>query len=209
MRGGKIAGEVYHWEILPRAGVGDLKFGATQSSVDSHARAYGNIVRSGSDRIPDSILQDTLAQFGDSLSESEKQELIELYSASGPDSTSITEVRGDRGLVLRYEKDRLVEIILSVDHKLANLGGVDVFAHPSERVLSQAEQMNGVPGRYSGTSAIFDSIGIVFEGFCVTNKGSKPKPLNGRDDRFMSRTIGVFEKIDDPQMQGFERFSWI
>lgn len=209
MRGCQMAGAINHWEILPRVGVGDLKFGATQSAAESHAGAYGKVVRSGSDRIPDSILQDTLAQFGDSLSESEKQELIKLYSASGPDSTSITEVRGDHGLVLRYEKDRLVEIILSVDHKLANLEGVDVFARPSERVLSQAEQMNGVPGRYSGNSAIFDSIGIVFEGFCVTNKGLKPKPLNGRDDRFTSRTIGVFEKIDDSQMQGFERFSWI
>ncbi|MBB5574613.1 MULTISPECIES: hypothetical protein [Rhizobium] len=131
-----MADAVYHWQIIPRAGIGELKFGMPQPETDKYAGVYGKVLRSGSDRIPDSILQDTLAQFGNSLSEIEKQALLELYSEASPDSTSVTEVRENHGLVLRYEKDRLVEIILSIDHKLANLDAKGVFVLPPEQVLA-------------------------------------------------------------------------
>ncbi|ASY66747.1 hypothetical protein SJ05684_b57650 (plasmid) [Sinorhizobium sojae CCBAU 05684] len=99
-----MASEKEYWEILPQAGLGQLKFGDPKAAVDALEDIYGAVTRQASDRIPDSTLQDTLAQFGSDLSDEEKQALLALYAESGPDASSITEVRGDHGLVLRYEQ---------------------------------------------------------------------------------------------------------
>ncbi len=74
------------------------------------SRAGGRAVRyirrchrtGGNDRVPDDLLRDTLEKFGDAMSEEEKQALITVYAESGPSADSVTETRGNPGLVLGY-----------------------------------------------------------------------------------------------------------
>jgi hypothetical protein len=197
-----------NWEILARSGLGQLKFGDSRAAVDALEDVYGAVTRQASDRIPDSTLQDTLAQFGSDLIDEEKQALLALYAESGPDASSVTEVHGDHGLVLRYEQDRLVEITLSTDHSLSNLSGKNVFLLSAREVLATAESLNKTPGLYHGATAAFPSLGLIFEGFSLTGRQSAPKLLDSSDERFIGRSIGVFERIA-LDGDGFRAFSWL
>lgn len=201
-------GRTEYWRISPRSGLGQLRFGEPKAAADTREGIYGAVTRQASDRIPDYTLQDTLAQFGSDLSDEEKQALLALYAESGPDASSVTEVRGDHGLVLRYEQDRLVEITLSPDHSLANLAGKGVFLLPAKDVLATAESLNKTPGFYHGTTAAFLSLGLIFEGFCLTGRQSAPKLLDSSDDRFTGRSIGIFERMALAG-EGFRTFSWL
>lgn len=179
----------------------------TKAFVEEHRDIYGKLVREMSDRIPDSILQDTIAQFGGDLSEEQKEQLLAVYAQSGPDETSTTQVRGDHGLVLRFEKDRLIEITLSPEHEAATLQHRHVFRHPVADVLLQAELMNGAPGLYRDATALFETLSLTFDGFCIAGSQGV-RELNERDDRFRSRTVGVFEKLA-ADTSGYRPFSWL
>jgi hypothetical protein len=163
-------GRTEYLRISPRSGLGRLRFGELKAAADTREGIYGAVTRQASDRIPDSTLQDTLAQFGSDLSDEEKQALLALYAESGPDASSVTEVRGDHGLVLRYEQDRLVEITLSPDHSLANLAGKGVFLLPAKDVAT-AESLSKIPGLYHGTTAAFLNLGLIFRGI-LSNRSS-------------------------------------
>ncbi|MFH5210281.1 hypothetical protein ACHIPZ_19030 [Antrihabitans sp. NCIMB 15449] len=99
------------WTVSPREGLGKLKFGMTPAQVDALSDTYGAVTGRRQNAIPDPILRDTLEKFGDAMSEEEKQALIEVYAQNAPPSDSVTETRGNPGLVLRYEADKLAEIM--------------------------------------------------------------------------------------------------
>lgn len=64
------------WTIRPREGLGRLEFGMSPAQVDSLSATYGTITGRGADRIADDILRETLAMFGDAMSDDEKQALL-------------------------------------------------------------------------------------------------------------------------------------
>jgi len=97
------------WTIRPREGLGRLEFGMPAALVDSLSATYGTITGRGADRVADDMLRETLAMFGDAMSDAEKQAFIAEYADNGPPADSVTETRG--ALVLRYEADRLCEIM--------------------------------------------------------------------------------------------------
>jgi hypothetical protein len=107
-----------NWRLDPRIGLGQLKFGMQPQQVDALASIYGSSKSRMDDRIPDDILQSTLADLGEGLTDEEKQEIIAAYQAAGPSATSQTEIRGEvEYLVLGYEDGRLVEILADTSTK--------------------------------------------------------------------------------------------
>ena len=177
------------WSILPKAGLGALRFGAKSSDIDKLKSVYGAIVNRRADRIPDAILQETLAQFGGALSEKEKQEMLQMYAQHGPSASSVSEVRGKAGLSLTYEAEGLVAIMLNRRHQRATLAGERVFALSARDVLVSAERLNNAPGRYRATQAAFDNIALSLDGFSVAEQGRSVEIMPGSNERFVERTI--------------------
>lgn len=137
--------------IRPGEGLGRLRFGMSPAQVDALSDAYGSAKGRRNGRIPDPVLRETLERFGEGMSEEEKQDLIAVYAESGPSADSVTETRGDPGLVLGYRGDRLVEIMSAERHRPLFLDGTDVLSLGTPDALALLERLNGGPGRYDGT----------------------------------------------------------
>ncbi|MGV0810217.1 hypothetical protein [Mycolicibacterium setense] len=177
------------WTVFPCEGMGKLKFGMSPAQVDALSDSYGAVTGRGNDRVSDDLLRDTLEKFGDAMSEEEKQALIAVYAESGPSADSVTEIRGNPGLVLRYQDDRLVEIMSAKEQRPLFLDGSDIFALRDLEPLALLERLNGGPGRYADTEAAFDKLAISVDGFCVTDPAAGVRPLDEVDERFEGRTV--------------------
>lgn len=179
------------WTIRPREGLGRLEFGMSPTQVDELSEAYGTVTGRAADRISDDFLHETLKMFGDSMSDVEKQALIAEYADSGPPADSVTETRGD--LVLRYQADRLCEIMPAGQRHPLFLAGRNLFALQSLETLGLLEGLNGSPGRYADTEAAFDNLAISVSGFSVRESNSVVLALKGSDERFLERTVTLRE----------------
>ncbi|MGU3651775.1 hypothetical protein [Mycolicibacterium sp. A43C] len=175
------------WTVHPRSGLGRLEFGMSPAQVDALSATYGVITGRGADRVADDMLRETLAMFGDALSEDEKQAFIAEYTGSGPSADSVTETRGD--LVLRYEADRLCEIMPAHPRRPLFLDGSDLFALAGLDALRLLERCNQAPGRYADTAAAFDHIAISVDGFSVHESAAGVLALDDSDERFRARTV--------------------
>ncbi|MET4428843.1 hypothetical protein [Mycolicibacterium sp. 624] len=179
------------WTIRPREGLGRLKFGMSPAQVDSLSATYGTITGRGADRIADDMLRETLEMFGDAMSDDEKQALIAEYADTGPPADSVTEIRGD--LVLRYESDRLCEIMPASPRHPLFLASRNVFALRGLEPLELLERLNKSPGRYADTEAVFDNLAIAVNGFSVSNSTTGVLTLDDSDERFQERTATLRE----------------
>lgn len=177
------------WTVFPGKGLGKLKFGMSPAQVDVLSDIYGAVTGRRNDSIPDDILRDTLEKFGDGMSEEEKQALIAAYAESGPSDDRVTETRGEPGLVLQYEADRLVEIMPAIRQRPLFLDGKDIFSLGSLEALALLERLNGGPGRYASTEAAFDKLAISTDGFCVTDATASVRTLDETDEQFRGRTV--------------------
>jgi hypothetical protein len=177
------------WTIVPRGGLGRLVFGMTPAQVDALAGTYGAITGRGSDAVPDDILRETLEMFGGAMSDEEKQVLREAYAEFAPSADRVTETRGEPGLVLRYEADRLVEVMPAVGQGPLLLDGVDLLAMTGQEAMASMERLNGGPGRFAGTEAAFDVLAISTDGFSVVDASSRVRTLDRTDERFRARTV--------------------
>lgn len=81
------------WTIRPRVGLGRIEFGMSPAQVDALSATYGVISGRGADRVADDVLRETLAMFGDAMSEDE-QAFIAEYTGSGPSADSVTRNAG-------------------------------------------------------------------------------------------------------------------
>ncbi|WP_304107089.1 hypothetical protein [Mycolicibacterium bacteremicum] len=159
------------------------------AQVDAVAAGYGDVTARMDDTIPDDVLRDTLEKFGDGLSDAEKQELIAAYAdAAVATDGMVTETRGEPGLVLRYQHDRLVEIMPAIGQRPLLIAGTDLFSLDGLQALILLERSNGGPGRYAATEAAFDGLAISTDGFCVTDPAGV-RVLDGSDERFRHRTV--------------------
>jgi hypothetical protein len=179
------------WTVFPCEGLGKLKFGMSPTQVDALSDTYGAITGRCNDRIPDDILRDTLETFGGGMSNEEKHALIAVYAESGPSADSVTETRGNPGLILRYKADRLVEIMPAEKQRPLFLDGKDIFALRDLEPLALLERLNEGPGRYSDTGAAFDHLAISVDGFCVTDPATGVRILDEADERFQRRTVAL------------------
>jgi hypothetical protein len=177
------------WTVVPREGLGKLRFDMSPLQVDALSDIYGAASGRVNDRIPDDILRDTLEKFGNGMSVEEKQALIAMYAESGSSADSTTETRGDPGLVLRYKADRLVEIMPAQKHRPLFFDGEDILALSALEVLTLLERLNGGPGRYASIAAAFDKLAISLDGFCVTELATGVRTLDEADERFQERTV--------------------
>jgi hypothetical protein len=183
-----------NWQVKVKIGLGQLRFGDSQDNVDKFSGIYGASIRRGADRIPDTIMQDTLSQFGEGLSEEEKQQILDLYAEHGPSESSVTEVRGDQGLILTYEADRLVAVMIGRGHAEANIDGQQIFLMNGRDMLALAESLNKEPGRYRSTQAAFDNIALSLDGFSFVDKQGAVQLMAETDERFEGRTLEIREK---------------
>lgn len=179
------------WTVLPGQGLGKLRFGMSPTQVDALSETYGALTGRVDDRIPDDILRDTLEKFGDAMSDEEKQALIAVYEENAPSADSVTETRGDSGLVLGYRADRLVEIMPAKKQGPLFLDGKDVLSLSGLETLALLERLNGGPGRYASTAAAFDTLAISADGFCVTDEAAGVRTLDETDERFQGRTVAL------------------
>ncbi|WP_421988837.1 hypothetical protein [Roseococcus sp.] len=179
------------WTVFPCKGLGKLKFGMSPAQVDALSDTYGAVTGRGNNRAPDDILRDTLEKFGGAMSEEEKQTLIAVYAESGPSADSVTETRGNPGLVLGYVADRLVEIMPAKKQRPLLLDGKDMLSLSALEALVLLERLNGGPGRYANTGAAFDKLAISVEGVCVTDRVAGVRALDEADERFQGRTVSL------------------
>lgn len=187
------------WTICPREGLGRLEFGMSPAQVDSLSATYGTITGRGADRVADDLLRETLAMFGDAMSDDEKRAFIAEYAGNGPPADSVTETRGD--LVLRYEADRLCEIMPAGPRHPLFLDGRDVFALRGVAPLELLERLNASPGRYADTEAAFDNLAISVNGFSVSDSTAGVLALDDSDERFRERTVTLREDPYLPEQQ--------
>ncbi len=166
--GGKMAPQIWH--------VGSVKSFLTEWEPASGIESPSGLVAPGTLR-------------GDAMSEEEKQALIAAYAESGPSADSVTETRGNPGLVLGYRADRLVEIMPAKNQRPLVIDGKDILSLSGLESLALLERLNGGPGRYSGTEAAFDNLAISANGFCVTDPAAEVRVLDDSDERFAGRTV--------------------
>jgi hypothetical protein len=140
-----------------------------------------------------------LAMFGDAMSDDKKRAFIAEYAGNGPPADSVTETRGD--LVLRYEADRLCEIMPAGPRHPLFLDGRDVFALRGVAPLELLERLNASPGRYSDTEAAFDNLAISVNGFSVSDSTAGVLALDDSDERFRERTVTLREDPYLPQQE--------
>lgn len=177
------------WTISPREGLGKLRFGMSPTQVDALSAIYGVATGRRNDRIPDDILLDTLATFGDAMSDEDKQALLAVYAELSPATDSTSETRGTSGLILRYQTDQLVEIMPDNAQRPLFLDGADMFSLHGSDALALLERRNGGPGRYADTEAAFDTLAVSVAGFCVTDPGAGVLMLDDSDERFAARSV--------------------
>lgn len=177
------------WTVRPRMGLGKLEFGMSPAQVDALSDAYGAVTGRGSAAAPDDVLHETLEKFGGAMSEDEKQEFLALYAQMGPSADSVTETRGDPGLVLSYSADRLVEIMPARGQRPLFLDGQDLLSLGARETLALLERLNGGPGRYAGTEAAFDELAISVDGFTITDPSIGVLMLDEADERSQGRTV--------------------
>lgn len=187
------------WTIRPRQGVGRLEFGMSAAQVDALSDVYGTVTSRGDVRVTDALLRETLDMFGDAMSAEEQEALIAVYADLGPAADAVSETRGDPGLVLGYQADRLAQIMPAIGHRPLLLDGRDVFALNAAQALQLLEDFNGGPGRYAGTEAAFDNLAISVEGFSIVQGDGGVRPLDTTDARFQQRTVTVRERPYLPQ----------
>ncbi|MGU3502823.1 hypothetical protein [Mycobacterium sp. C31M] len=177
------------WTVRPRKGLGKLLFGMSPAEVDALSDTYGAVTGRMSDAISEDILLDTLEKFGDALSEQEKQALIAAHAEVSPAlAGSVTETRGEPGLILRYDDDRLIEIMPARGQRPLFIDGVDWFSLGAREALTLLERLNGAPGRYTGLEAAFDNLAVSVDGCSVTD-ATGVHPLGESDERFQERTV--------------------
>jgi hypothetical protein len=174
------------------------------AQVDSLSATYGTVTGRGADRVADDLLRETLAMFGDAMSDDEKQAFIAEYADNGPAADGVTETRGD--LVLRYEADRLCEIMPAGPRHPLFLDGSDVFALRGVAPLELLERLNASPGRYSDTEAAFDNLAISVNGFSVSDSTAGVLALDDSDERFRERTVTLRE---DPYLPEHEMHRYV
>ena len=195
------------WTIRPREGLGRLEFGMSPAQVDLLSATYGTITGRGADRVADDLLRETLAMFGDAMSDDEKQAFIAEYADNGPPADSVTETRGV--LVLRYDADRLCEIMPAGPRHPLFLDGKDVFALRGLAPLQLLEQLNEGPGRFADTEAAFDNLAISVNGFSVSDSATGVLALDDSDERFQERTATLREVpyLPEQEMQRYVKYS--
>lgn len=191
------------WTIRPREGLGRLEFGMSPTQVDELSATYGTVTGRAADRIPADFLHETLKMFGDAMSDDEKQALTAEYADNGPPADSVTETRGD--LVLRYEADRLCEIMAATPRQPLFLAGRNLFALQGLEHLALLEGLNESPGRYADTEAAFDNLAISVSGFSVRDSNSGVLVLKDSDARFLERTVTLREVPYAPE-EGLHRY---
>ncbi|MEH3130215.1 MAG: hypothetical protein PGN27_09690 [Mycolicibacterium neoaurum] len=188
------------WTIRPRLGLGRLEFGMSPVQVDALTSTYGARTGRGADRVTDDMLRETLAMFGDAMTDDEKRAFIAEYTGGGPSSDSVTETRGN--VVLRYEADRLCEIMHS--RRPLFLDGRDLFALSGLDALRLLQRLNAGPGRYADTEAAFDELAISVDGFSVHDPTAGVLALDDGDERFRQRTVTL---RDLPYQQDAHRYT--
>jgi hypothetical protein len=184
------------WLFQPKRGVGRLLFGSSPAEVAALSDVYGVAEQTASDRIADTILEDTLLA-GD-LTDEERAEILALYGDLGPSGSSFTEARCSGGLVLRYEADELIEILIQPEVAPIRLGlGRTIAATPALEVAQAAQNMGGQAGYFENTTAWFPQIGLIMEGFLMTRNGA-PVPIDG-GQAFGSRSLLIVASMSIPQ----------
>ncbi len=164
------------WLFQPKKGGGRLLFGSSPAKVEALSDVYGVAEQTASDRISDVLLEDTLLE-GD-LTDEERAEILALYDDLGPSRSSSTEARCSGGLVLRYEADELIEILIQPKVAPIRLGlGRTVAATSALEVAQAAQVMGGQAGYFENTTAWFPQIGLIMEGFLMTRNGA-PVPID-------------------------------
>ena len=177
------------------------------AQVDSLSATYGTVTGRGADRVADDMLRETLAMFGDAMSDDEKQAFIAEYADNGPPAVSVTETRG--ALVLRFEADRLCEIMPAGPRHPLFLDGRDVFALRGLEPLEMLERLNESPGRYADTEAAFDNLAISVNGFSISYSTAGVLALDDSDERFRERTATLREVpyLSEQEMQRYAQYS--
>lgn len=184
----EMAAEI-DWTIFPAKGLGQLKFGMSAAQVNALSGTYGAVTGRGDNRVSDDLLRDTLEKFGDAMSDEEKQAFISVYTQSGPSAVSVTEMRGNPGLILGYQAERLVEIMPAQNQRPLFLDGQDILSLGGLKALALLERVNGGPGRYAATEAAFDNLAMSVEGFCIADPITGVRMLDEADERFAGRTV--------------------
>lgn len=187
------------WAVLPRIGMGRLRFGMSPAQVDALSHIYGALTGRVSDATPEALLRDTLEQFGAAMSEEDKQAMINANAAL---ADSVTEARGEPGLVLTYERDRLAQIMPARGQRPLFLDGEDLLSVDALSALRLLERANGGPGRFAHSTAAFDTLAIMLEGFCVTDDDSGVLILDDTDERYTERTVLLRAEPYLPESEG-------
>lgn len=177
------------WKIHPRIGLGRIKFGMTESDVNALSATYGEIESERRMDMPQSVIDDTLAMFGDSISEADKQAFLQGIRETYTGNLVQVRKSGKAHLILEFDQDGLVAIQADSFCNGLCLEDLHIFRSDPKTVLEAMENKNGQPGRFRATEAAFDVLAISLDSFCVLDTTGTVLVLPLTDDRFARRSL--------------------
>jgi hypothetical protein len=181
------------WQIFPKKGLGELRFGMSPAEVEFFAGIYGKLDQIvGSSDLSASV-EETIRLFGSDFSESDIAALRK-QAAEQAAAATLTEIRSSGALALDYEKNRLVSIMISAELSQALFSGRPVFAMPNKELIELLERENGSAGRYRFNEAAFDQIAISLNGFTKLVSQTDFELLADDDPMASEKTITLREK---------------
>ena len=137
--------------ILPRVGLGDLRFGMTKADIKERADPLGGVT-SGDEEIDHlEAAETTIEKFGSMFTDADKAALLE-HARYMDDLGHESLVLGDGVVVMGLKHGSLQNITLSTMAREAQLDGMPVFDVDIPDLIRRLENLNEGPGalRYHG-----------------------------------------------------------
>ncbi len=198
------------WKIRPKMGLGRLKFGMTKSEVNSLSSIYGEIESERLMEMSESVIDSTLAMFGDTVSSADKQAFMQGIRDTYTGSLVQVRKAQKAHLILEFDQSGLVQIQIGQNSVLLHLGNLSIFQSSVEAVLAELEHLNGRPGRFRRAEVVFDELAISLDCFCELTASGAVEMIPEHDVRFAGRSITLRRNayIPEYEMHEFVGFSF-
>jgi hypothetical protein len=186
------------WKISPKVGLGQMKFGMLPQDVDRYSALYGNLESERQLEMPQNVIEETLALFGDSVSDEDKEAFLEGIKKTYTGNLLQVRTSGNSHIVLEFDQSGLIAIQIGQGCEKAILDDLRIFNLPPADLLKSLEQQNGAPGRFRATEAVFDRLAISLQSFSELSSGNRLAILLPADERFMDRTVTLRKQAYAP-----------
>ena len=144
------------WEILPRIGLGPVRFGMTRDEAVAAGAIFGAVTHEHAKHEADELL----AILGPSMGEDEARALIAKMAADGVDLRPRRHVGFASGLTMNFVADTLETFDALPGARDLHIEGVPFFGADPVPALLKFQALNGAPPLMDTRSCLFDALHV-------------------------------------------------